>query len=171
MPDHPGAFVALGRDCIEGGGDRLIHGMVLMVACHLFDDGITIDLKHHEVADQVEEVSGFKHPSDDHFQIGGVGWGDVDAVDGASGHEAFAVGGEGANAGGEAIGDDQGFVVGEEAGDIFFVGLELVEGGGNVGVFGCSVFQFQDGEGDPVDEEDNVGAAVLVFDDGELVYG
>jgi hypothetical protein len=52
-----------------------------------------------------------------------------------------------------------------------FVGLELVEGLVDVGVFVCGVFEFDDGDGQPVEEEDDVGAAVSVFVDGELVYG
>ena len=65
----------------------------------------------------------------------------------APGHEAVASGGEGADLGVEAIGDDEALVVGEEAGDVVFVGLELVEGLVDVGVFVCGVFEFDDGDG------------------------
>ena len=89
----------------------------------------------------------------------------------APGHEAAAVGGEGADLGVDAIGDDEPLVVGEEAGDVFFVGLELVVGAVDIGVFGGGVFEFEDGDGEAVEEEDDVGAAVVVFVDGELVNG
>lgn len=89
----------------------------------------------------------------------------------APGHEAVASGGEGADLGVEAIGDDQPLVVGEEAGDVVFVGLELVEGLVDVGVFVCGVFEFDDGDGQPVEEKNDVRTAVGVFVDGELVYG
>ena len=51
-----------------------------------------------------------------------------------------------------------------------FVGFELVVGAfdGGVGVGG--IFEFDDDEGDAVDEEDEVGAfGLVVFGDGELV--
>jgi hypothetical protein len=44
-----------------------------------------------------------------------------------------------------------------------FVGLELVEGLVDVGVFVGGVFEFDDGDGQAVEEEDDVGAAVLRF--------
>lgn len=87
------------------------------------------------------------------------------------GHEAVVSGGEGAYLGVEAIGDDETLVVDEEAGDVFFVGLELVVGVVDVGVFGGGVFEFDDGDGEAVEEEDDVGAAIGVFVDGELVDG
>ena len=89
----------------------------------------------------------------------------------APGHEAAAIGGKGANLGIKAIGDDQPLVVGEEAGDVSFVGLELVVGAVDVGVFGSGVFKFEDGDGEAIEKEDDVGAAVVVFVDGELVDG
>lgn len=102
-------------------------------------------------------------------QVVGLG---VDCRGGiAPGHEAIAPGGEGANLGIKAIGDDQPLVVGEEAGDVSFVGLELVVGAVDVGVFGGGVFKFEDGDGEAVEKEDDVGAAVSVFVDGELVDG
>jgi hypothetical protein len=52
-----------------------------------------------------------------------------------------------------------------------FVGLELVKGLIDVGVFVCSVFEFDDGDGQPVEEKNDVGAAVCVFVDGELIDG
>jgi hypothetical protein len=61
-------------------------------------------------------------------------------------------------------------VVGEEAGNVVFVGLELVKGFFDVGVFVGGVFEFDDGDGQAVEEEDDVGAAVSVFVDGELVH-
>ena len=51
-----------------------------------------------------------------------------------------------------------------------FVGFELLIGGFEGGVFVYCIFEFDDDEGDAVDEEDEVGAfVVVVFDDGELV--
>ena len=88
------------------------------------------------------------------------------------GQEAAVGGGEGTGAGVQAIGDDQQAVVGEQAGDGEFVGLQLLEGGTNGGVFVGGVFEFDDDQGQAVDEQHHVGAFVdAVFDDGELVDG
>lgn len=85
--------------------------------------------------------------------------------------EAAFGGGEGASTGRDAVGDDEEGVVGEEAGDFAFVGLELVVGGFEVAFGVGGVFEFDDDEGQAVDEEDDIGAAVVViFDEGELVH-
>ena len=89
----------------------------------------------------------------------------------APGHEAGAISGEGADAGAEAIRDDQRCVGSEEAGNVTLVGLELVKSFFNIGVFVCGVFEFDDGDGQAVEKEDDVGATVAVFDNGELVDG
>ena len=58
----------------------------------------------------------------------------------------------------------------EQCGQFGFVGLELVPGGPDGGVLVGRVFEFDDGEGQTVEEEDDVGAAcVFVLADGELV--
>ena len=57
-------------------------------------------------------------------------------------------------------------------GDVLLVGLELVEGALDRGVLVAGVLELDHGQGQAVDEDDQVGAAVvLVLDDGELVDG
>lgn len=73
MPDDPGSFVALGRNSGEGGGDRLVHRMILVIACHFFGDAIAIHFKDNEITDQVEEMEGVKDIPNQNFEIRRVG--------------------------------------------------------------------------------------------------
>ncbi len=173
-----------------GGGedvfDGFIDGVVLVVSADLFD-GLEGDdfgagvfgfdfLEDGEVANEVEQGVLVEHPGGEDFEFVGVGV-VVDAAAEFIGELAFPLaeaafgGGEGACAGGDAVGDDEEGVVGEEAGDFALVSLELVVGGFEVGFGVGGVFEFDDDEGQAVDEEDDVGAAVVViFDEGELVH-
>ena len=113
-----------------------------------------------------------EEPLSQHLELEHRRRGEVFALDGPPGHEPLFVGGQRADAGVEAVGDDERFVEGEERRDLLLVGLELVEGGPDGGVFVGRVLQLDDGERQAVDEEHDVRAAVvLAFDDGELVDG
>ena len=101
-----------------------------------------------------------KTPLMQHFQLGRALGGDVSPVDRPPGHEPLPVGGERADAGLQAVGDDQHLVEGEEAGDVLLVGLELVERPLDRGVLVAGVLQLDDGQRQAVDEDDDVGAAV-----------
>ena len=71
-----------------------------------------------------------------------------------------------------AVGDDHDLVVREQAGDVFLVGLELVERAFDGGIFVANVLEFDNAERQAVDENKDVWAAVVaVFNDGELVDG
>lgn len=60
----------------------------------------------------------------------------------------------------------------EEARDLGLVGLKLIVGVVDGGALVGGVFQLDNGEGQAVDEDDDVGAALdLALDDGELVDG
>ncbi len=92
--------------------------------------------------------------------------------DGAPWHEALAVGGQRADAGVQAVGDDKHRVGAEQRGDLGLVGLELLEGGFQRGVLVGRVLQFDHADGQAVDEHHHVGAAILaVLDHRELVDG
>ncbi len=165
VPDDPGAAISFGSGGPQGSCDGFVDGVVLVVASQLFDDGFAIALEDGEIADQVEGAIGLKDAFEQDFEFvggaGGIGATGLsslgltagvegnDVVGGgiAPGHEAGAIGSEGADAGAEAIGDDQGGVGGEEAGNVAFVGLELVKGSFDVGVFIGGVFEFDDGDG------------------------
>ena len=158
-------------DGAQGFAQRDVDGVELVVAGQLLDQqAAAVVLEDLEVAHEIEKAAAVGHPLQDDLQFGQGGRGQVFAVDGAPGHEAFAVRGERPQARVAAVGDDQRGVVDKEAGDFGFVGLELVIGvpDGGLGVGG--VFEFDHGQGQAVDEEDDVRAAVVaVLDDGELV--
>ena len=160
-----------GRAGAQGLLDRRVDRVVLMVAGHLLDEhAVAGVLEDDEGADEIEEAAPVEDPLDHDLELAEPVVGQRRAVDGAPGHEPFAVGGEGADAGMDAVGDDQRLVEGEQGGDLPFVGLKLVEGGPDGGVLGGRVLQFHDRQRQAVDEEHDVGAAlVAVFDDGELV--
>ena len=94
------------------------------------------------------------------------------AGDGSPGLEPLPAGGEGADSGFRAVGDDQQLVEGEERGDVRLVGLELLPGAFDCGAFVGRVLEFDDAEREAVDEEDDVGAvSVVAVGDRELVDG
>jgi hypothetical protein len=77
---------------------------------------------------------------------------------------------EGADAGFDAIGDDEHGVEGEQGGEFRLVGLELVEGAPEGRVLVRGVLEFEEHQGQAVDEQHHVGTAgVLGLAHGELV--
>ena len=77
-----------------------------------------------------------------------------------------------------AVADHQRLVVGHQAGDIGFVGLELVVGFFQRGLLVGRILQFDHGQGDAVGEEHDIRAAVgarvgggIDVGDRELVHG
>ena len=94
----------------------------------------------------------------------------VVAVDGAPRHEAFPIGGERARARLQAIGNDQQFVGGKQAGDFALVGLELIERAAQRGVFVGRVLEFDHAQRQAVDEDHDIGPPVaFILDDGKLI--
>ena len=59
----------------------------------------------------------------------------------------------------------------EERWDLVFIRLELVVSAPDGGTFGGGVFEFDDGEGDAIDEDDNIGAAVVLAIDDVSAMG
>ena len=170
VPDHADPLVALGRGGADRAGDGLVDRVVLVIAGQLLPDGRPVHLEDDEVADEVQEPLPVEDPLEQDFELGRVRRGDVDAVDRPPGHEPLPVRCDRPDPGVQAVGDDHHLVEGEQAGDVFLVGLELVEGRLDRGVLVAWVLQLQHGQGDAVDEHDQVGAAVvLVLDDRELV--
>ena len=131
------------------------------------------------MTDVVEEEGAIEEASDDRFELEFELGAIVFIFLGAPGHEPFFAGGEGADAGVGAVADDEGLVIDEEVADFGFVGLELGVGLPDVGFNVGGVFEFEDGEGEAVDEEEDVGAAMafgggdreLVGDEEVVVVG
>ena len=158
-----------------GGPERLVDsdadGVELVIAGYLLHErAAAVVLEDDEVSEEGEEAVRRADALQHHLQFGLMRIGQGLAGYGAPGFEPLAACGEGADAGLGAVGDDERFVHAEQGGQFGFVGLELVPGGPDGGVLVGRVFELDDGEGQTVEEEDDVGAArVFVFADAELV--
>ena len=188
VPDHPDAPVArltAGRPaCVStavaapkpGGAQGLGHGhphsVELMVAGHLFDEpSAAVILEDNEIAHQIKESPLLEQPLDHHLQlrhrIGCQGL----ASDGAPGLEPLAPGAHHPDPRLDAVGNDQDGIGGEQRRDLGLVGLQLLPGRPDGGLFVGGVFELQHDQRQAVDEEHHVGpAGVLVLHDRELVH-
>ena len=103
VPDDADAAVAVRARGGNSTLDRVTHGVELVIPGHDLDDARTRVLEHGEVADQGQEPGLLEHPLDDRSQLGRSLRGDGGAVHGAPRHEPFEIGGQGTEAGVEAI--------------------------------------------------------------------
>lgn len=172
VPDDAAFLVAAHGRGADGALDGGLDGEELVVAGVDLCEGGAAVLEEDEVLEVFGEAGRVEEAVDEDVEFGyGLGGGGV-TVDGAPGHEVFPAGGERSGAGLDAVGDDEDLVGGEEGGDLLFVGLELVVGGPDVGGGVGGVFEFDDGDGQAVDEDDDVGPTVTaVLRDGVLVDG
>ena len=171
MPDHADAPVALGARSGDRTLDRVAHGMELVIPGHDLDQTRARVLEHGEVADQGQEPGLLEHPLDDRSELGHPLRSDGGAVHGTPGHEPFEIGGQGAQAGVEAVRGGEGGVGAEEGGDLVLVRLELVEGPFEGRVLVAGVLEFYHGQRETVDEQNQVGAPVMaVLDHRVLVH-
>ena len=143
MPDDSDALVPRGRGGPDRATDRLVDGVVLVIAGQLLDDRLAVVLEDGEMSNQVEEPILGEDPLEQDLEFRGALGRDVDALDGPPGHEPLPIGGERADAGLQAVGGDQDLIRGEEAGDVLLVGLELVESPSGRGVLVAGILQLE----------------------------
>ena len=125
--------------------DGRVDRVILVVASHLLDQhAVPRVLEDDEVADEVEEPPPVEGPLDHHLKLAEPVVRQPRPVNRPPRHEPLAVGGEGADARVNAVGDDQRLVEGEQGWNLPFVGLELVEGGPDGGVLVRGVLQLHD---------------------------
>ncbi len=175
----PVPSVALGRgSSLELGGpegllDRGLDGVELVISGHFLDEfPATVVIEYDEISEQRQEVGAVAHPFQHDWELGEVGgaWGIV--VHGLPGLEPLLAGGQGADAGVEAVGYHQELVQGEQAGEFVLVGLELLPGVPDIGALIGRVLELDDADGQSVQEEDDIRPpGELVLLDGELVDG
>lgn len=152
-------------------GEGNVDSVELVIASHDLEGLPTsVVLEDDEMTEVIEETGLIEKAINEDIQLRSEGAGDLGAGDSLPGHETLFIGGKRADAGFETIGDDEGFVVCHEGGNLGFVSLELVEcapdGGGRVG----GILELEDGQGETVDKYDEVGTAgVMIFENGELV--
>ncbi len=170
MPDDADAVVA-GHGG-HGGFNGLPDGPVLVVGGHLLEDLRAVDLEDVEVADEVEEAALLKDALDQRLELRRALGGDLEAVDGAPRHEPLPWSGQRAVARLEAVARNEQLVTREQARDDELVGLQLLEGLLGRGVLVGRVLELDDGERQPIDEDDDVRPLVdLALDHGELIDG
>ncbi len=93
------------------------------------------------------------------------------AFDGAPWHESLAVGGEAADSCLDAVRDHQELVEFEQLRNPRLVGVELVERLPNIRILVGGVLEFDHADGKTVDKKENIRAALILTDNGELVHG
>ncbi len=126
--------------------------------------------KDGEVADQGQKTPLGEEALQQGAQLRRAIGRDRPAIHRPPGHEALAVGGQGADPRLEAVGDHQHGVGAKERRDLVLVGLELVEGPVQGGVLVPRVLQLHHGQGQAVDKDHHIRAAfALVLDDRELI--
>ena len=135
--------------------------MELVIARNLLERGRAAFLfKDNEVTDEIQEAAFLEHTFQQHFQLrdrsgrGGL------AFDGLPRQEPFLVGRDRADAGIQAIGDDEQFVVVKQGRDVVLVGLQLIERRPDRSLFICGVLEFDDRQRQTVDEDHHIRSPV-----------
>ena len=177
VPDDADTMVQRTADGLDRLADRLAHGVVLVIAGQLLDEGERAVIEDDEAANDVEQARPIEHAAEQNIDLRLRERRDRDAVRGAPGGETLPVRGKRAEPRFQAIGDDQQLVPGEQVGRLLFVGFELMVRLANRGLGVGGVLQLDDGQRQPVDEHDHVGPPVglrlagRLVNDGELVDG
>src|SRR5205807_10258806 len=120
----------------------LVDGMELVIGRDLLDDVRTVGLEHDEVADQVKEPGLREDALDEHFQGTQIGGGNLVALDRLPGHEPFKGGVQRAGTCLKPVRYSKKLVEDKEARNLVLVGLELLKGPFDRGVFIAQILQF-----------------------------
>ena len=151
------------------GGDP--HGKELVVARGFLRYLVVDGFKEDEVAHVGEQAVFWEKPFDECLHGACSVRLDLEAVYGHPRVVPFAAGRPRAVQGGDAVGDDDEAVVIEELGNLVGVMLDLVEGVFDGGFFVVGILEFEDDQRQAVDEDDDVGTAVVLPMNGKLIDG
>ena len=174
VPNHT-AFASarglVGAGCRHHMFNGCTYRVKLVVARHFFHQ-MAVIFEQHKKTQVVEQIGRSQHATNQGFQLLEFAqWVQRNTINGAPLHVALFIAGQRAHAGFGAIRDDQQGVVGEDIGDLRFVGLNLVVGLPNVGVEVGWVFQFNQHQRQAIDEQQDVGPARVARPlDGELLH-
>ena len=151
--------------------DRDIDRVELVISRDLLRERAAAEiLEHNEMADEIEKPARLEHAGEHDLQFGQARRRILAPADRAPRLEPFLARAERADAGLHAVRGDQRRVVGEQRRDEVLIIFELLDGIPHCRVLVGRVFQLDDAERQPVDEDHDVGAAALLpFDDGELI--
>ena len=146
--------------------------MELVVAGHLLGQRAAIVLVDDEIPDQEEQPFGFTDSGKHHLKLRDVIVNRILTGDRSPGLEPLPAGGERADPGFRAVGDDQQLIEGEERRDVRLVSLELLPGALDGGVLVGRILEFDDAQREAVYEQHDVGSVrVLPLLDRELIDG
>ena len=165
------------RSAVSGrSSNRLLnrdsYRVELVVASHLLGElPVSSILVDHEVPNQIKAALLRKDTLEHHLKLGITVVYDLVTLDGAPWHEALSVGSQAANSCLDAIGDHKELIELEQLRNPRLVGLKLVERLPYIRVFVGGVLKLNDPDGKAVDEEENIGAALILTYDRELVDG
>lgn len=132
----------------------------------------SVVLEQDEIPHQLQEASSLKDPFEQDFQLGCAFVFHRLAGNSPPGLEPFPPGSKCSQAGLKTIGNNQKLVEGEEGRKFGSVGLKLVVGSPDGGLFVGRVFQLDNNQGQTVDEEHDVRPTKLSsFHHCELIDG
>ena len=153
-------------------GDRRAHRMELMVTGDLLDQPAIV-FKQHEEAQVIEQHGRGQNAAHHGLQLAKLTVGvEVDPIHRAPLHKALGIGRQRPHPRLATIGGNQDLVVLKQVGDLLLVGLQLIKRLPDVGIHIGRVLELKHHQRQPVDEEDDVGAAGVFGPlDRELVDG
>ena len=168
--------VALGYRLLQRGrAQRLpdggLHGVKLVIPRHLLHQvPAAVILEHDEVAHQRQQPAPGEDAFEQHLKLRQARVGQPFARDRAPRLEPLAAGRQRPDARLQSVRHDERGVEDEQRRDLGLVGLKLLKGRPHRGVLVDGVLQLGDGQRQPVDEQHDVGPALVsVLDHGELV--
>ncbi len=127
-------------------------------------------LEDDEMPHQVEQCRWVQHAVNQGFELANQSRCFELAIRGFPRHETAQTRRQRSGFGFESVGYDQQAVVVEQAGNDRFIGLQLLVGRVDGGVFIDRVLEFDHHQWKAIDKQDHVGTLVLVvFDHGELI--
>lgn len=151
------------------GGDP--HGKELVVARGFLRYLVVDGFKEDEVAHVGEQAVFWEKPFDEGLHGACSVRLDLETVYGHPRVIPFAAGRPCAMQGGDAVGDDDKAVVIEELGNLVGVMLDLVEGVFDGGFFIVGILEFKDDQRQAINEDNNIGTAVVLPMNGKLIDG
>ena len=170
MPDDAAAPVAVRAGGLYRRLDGGVDSPVLVVFRDPLDQPGRLVGVDDERVQQVQQPALVEHPTDQHLERRPVG-DDVAPIDRLPRRVVLPASGERAHRRRGPVRDDDEGVGREQRRDVVAVGLHLVPGAAQGGVRVAGVLQLQQGDRQPVEEDDDVGPTVLAgLHDGELVH-
>ena len=169
VPDDADAFFVRRRGHFQGLGDGGLDGEELMVLGALFDHLIGSHFEDEEVPYIAQKTLFGEEPFHQGFHAAGAGPFHVDAVDGLPGRKVLP------RCAPDAVqrlrsvrnhGDGVGI---EELGDAVAVVANLVEGVFDGGFVAPRILELEDRQGQAVDVDHQIGAALALPGDGQLI--